>query len=221
MRIDVQVANTMEIILSESPDINGLFYFHFDAWIDPSGWINQNYDNIWYPSVSANGYFDPSYGPWFICMTDRAEYPWFGWDDVRSWHKKSLEAIAEISSKEFPGDYKRNEFCVGWSDIYFIPRRFFKDFISLSKLFAKFEVMHEAAIPTMLHIIDQSRRESILTPVLDRFGDCWGSCCAENPEIHDVLWARCGHKLDYTNESVTNAFYNKLDEQAKILGTLS
>jgi hypothetical protein len=214
----VQVADNMQLILDDSPDIKGLFFFHFDAWIDPSGWTSQDYDNMWYPSVSSTGKPVVGYGPIFSCMTDTAVYKWWGWDDERRWHEKAVAAIADLNLQEFPGDYKKNEWCVGWSDIYYVPRRFFEDFISLSKTFAEHKVYHEVAIPTMLHIIDRSRQESPLTTVLDRFGDCWGSCCASDPAIRDVLWARCGHRLNYKNEEVTNAFYDALDGQARLLG---
>lgn len=209
-----QVARTMQLALDTQPDVEGLLYYHFDAWIDPLAWASSDFENIWYPSVvdareSAFG------GPQFTCMNDSSKYNWWGW--ARNYHQDALSAIAAINDDRPP--FRRDQFCLGWSDIYYVPRRFFADFITLSEIFVRFTVMHEVAIPTMLHVIDETRRTNRFMPVLDRFGDCWGSCCASGPKAEDVTWARCGHKLDYRNEPVVNAFYDKLDGQAAMLGT--
>jgi hypothetical protein len=213
----VQVARTMKLILETEPDIEGLFYYHFDAWVDPLQWASANYENIWYPSVAdaAAGAFG---GPQFVCMNNSATYNWWGWE--KKYHHDALAAIESIPSDRFSVPFRRDQWCLGWSDIYYVPRRFFDDFIALAEIFASFSVMHEVAIPTILHIIDVARRPHALQPVLDRFGDCWGSCCASDPGIDVVLWARCGHRLNYRDEKVTAAFYDKLDGEAAMLGTV-
>lgn len=200
------VANTMQTILDEEPKIDGLLYFHFDAWIDPLAWNSWNKDNMWFASSKG--------GPLFTCMNDTLKYDWWGWGN--NIHGDALKAIADVPTKNW-GDFARNQWCLGWSDIYFIPRHLFKDFIELSKIFGKFTVMHEVAIPTMVHIIDRSRRTDGLISLIDRFGDCWGTCCSAGATKVDVTLSRCGHKLDYLNEEVTGAFYKKLDLQASKL----
>lgn len=209
-----QVARTMQLALDTQPDVEGLLYYHFDAWIDPLAWASSDFENIWYPSVvdAREGAFG---GPQYTCMNDSAKYNWWGWE--RNYHQDALSAVAAINDDRPP--FRRDQFCIGWSDIYYVPRRFFADFIALSEIFVRFTVMHEVAIPTILHVIDETRRANRFMPVLDRFGDCWGSCCASGPKAEDVTWARCGHKLDYRNEPVVNAFYDKLDSQAAMLGT--
>ncbi|CAF1340642.1 unnamed protein product [Adineta ricciae] len=42
------VSETMTIILKEHPEINGILFFHFDAWINPFKFHDMNFDNIWF-----------------------------------------------------------------------------------------------------------------------------------------------------------------------------
>lgn len=81
----------MKLVLSDHPEINRLFYFHFDAWIDPTGWANQNYHNIWYPSVSVSSR-DAQFGPPFMCISDTSYHEWWGWG--KNFHKDALAAIS-------------------------------------------------------------------------------------------------------------------------------
>ncbi|TAQ84108.1 hypothetical protein B7494_g7573 [Chlorociboria aeruginascens] len=208
-----QVARTMQHVLNNEPEIEGLLYFHFDAWIDPLAFSKSNMENIWFPDSSDGD----GGGPRFICLTEAtiSKYEWWGWG--HGYYKDAVAASTTV--KEFGMDYVLNpeEFCLGWSDIYYIPRRFFADFIFLSEIFMDFPVWHEVAIPTILHIIDQTR-SSRARSVLDRIGDCWGSCCASSPDVQDVLWNRCGHRLDYLDEPPVDAHYGRLAEEAAMLG---
>lgn len=43
------VADTMEHVLLHEPDIEGLFFFHFDMWIDPLGFMDLDREKIWFP----------------------------------------------------------------------------------------------------------------------------------------------------------------------------
>jgi hypothetical protein len=210
-----QLARTMRLILANYPQIDGLMYYHFDAWIDPMAWSNMKQKNIWYPSTSDRAPKEV-FEPQFVCMTDTAGYPWWGWEE--NYHVKSMAAAEAVLRSDAGYKVRRDEWCVGWSDIYYMPRRFFYDYIFLAEIFAKFDVFHEVAIPTMFHIIDQTRRTNPFRPVLDRIGDCWGSCCSSDPTVDDVRFARCGHRLDYLQPPVVDAFYDKLDGQAKMLG---
>ncbi|KID81920.1 UDP-galactose transporter [Metarhizium guizhouense ARSEF 977] len=209
-----QVALTMQVILDTQPDITGLFYFHFDSWIDPLAWSDINLENFYFPFLT-----DKTKGPFTICMNDTAKQDWWGWEkDV---HKKAMEAASAAKSSALTQNYTINdhEWCLGWSDIYYIPRRFFGDFIRLSEVFSnpQFDVFHEVAIPTIVHIIDNSRRESPHIPVVNHISDCWGDCCSSNPSVDDVLRYPCGHRLDYLNKPVTEAFFAKLASEASLL----
>jgi hypothetical protein len=212
-----QVAQTMQLILDTSSStpspIQGLMFFHFDAWLDPLDFADENFSKIWFPSAIDHGF--PS-GPAFLCMTDQAKYPWWGF--AHGYQAAAISAQQIITHYGFNYTVNPLEFCIGWSDIYYIPRRYFADYIFLSSIFAGFGVFHEIAVPTILHIIDQSRREHRSRSVIYRLGDCWGDCCASGPDVADVRWNRCGHRLDYMNEPVIDAFYGMLDVKAEWLG---
>ncbi|KAM4055037.1 nucleotide-sugar transporter [Hirsutella rhossiliensis] len=200
-----QVANMMKLVLAGRPDIKGLMYFHFDAWLDPLGWNDTDFDNMWF-----------TYGhPLHNCMTNTDSNSWWGWkQDMHLPAKAAAQFVHQLGL-----DYQVNpdEWCIGWSDIYFIPRSFFGDFVLLAEIFERFDVFHEVATPTIAHIINNSRRSSLKTTSLDQVRDCWGSCCDSGPTVEDVLTAHCGHRLDYLNETVTDAFYKKLASQAQRL----
>ncbi|OHE99032.1 hypothetical protein CORC01_05722 [Colletotrichum orchidophilum] len=216
--IYLQVARTMKLILDEQPDIEGLMYFHFDSWIDPMAWVDENRQSIWFPTSHNTRQYDGN-GPRYMCMTDWQTYPqWWRWSE--KWNEKTVAVNGEILRMNRGYTIKEDEFCVGWSDIFYIPRRFFADFIFLAHVFGCADVFHEVAIPTMLNIIDRSRRSEAakFQPVIDRIGDCWGGCCDDSATAHDVKWTRCGHRLNYLNQEVIDAHYNRLDEQTAWLG---
>ena len=221
MRIYSSVAQTMQDILdapsnSSAANMTGLMYFHFDSWVDPLGFSSEDLDKIWFLDGS-----DPP----FRCMTSSAGLPghWM-WNDEWKQDEKIKPALKEVVNKLDPSLRSRinsGEWCSGWSDIYYIPRHYFIDYIYLSRVFHAHRVVHELAIPTMVHIIDLMRRTHVSNTfeILTHLGDCWGNCCALFPKPTDVLWHRCGHRMDLQNETVTRVFYDRLDEHAKMLGT--
>ncbi|KAI9151909.1 CMP-sialic acid transporter 1 [Paramyrothecium foliicola] len=209
-----QVARTMQLVLDTEPEIDGLLYYHFDAWVDPLAWGAMNRDNIHFP-MTANSE-DNHIGPHYKCMNDTQGYNWWGWEKNFHLHAKLAQSQVAVLDLGYKVDF--HEWCVGWSDIYFIPRRFFEDFILLADIFVSFDVFHEVAIPTMVRIIEESHRKNPYTPLLEHISDCWGHCCASNPTIFHVLHYRCGHRLDYLEEKVIKAFYDKIDNEAFILG---
>lgn len=105
-----------------------------------------------------------------------------------------------------------------WSDIYFIPRKYFRDYILISSVMLRTAVFHEIGIPTMLHIIDNTRRTSPFRSEILRIGDCWGNCCTEHPPIWEVETRRCGHKLDYRQDDLVKAHYDNLERRRQMLG---
>lgn len=110
----------------------------------------------------------------------------------------SLKALAQLDALHY--EIVPGEICIGWSDIFYIPRRFFADFVMLAEVFASFKVMGEIAVPTMLTILDRSRRRSPEIPVMQFIADCWGSCCTSHPSKWDIMSHRCGHKFDHRSE---------------------
>lgn len=207
-----QVAHTMRVILETQPEITGMFYYHFDAWIDPLAWTGMDLEKIHFPLM-----VDKTTGPLSICMTNTTAYDWWGWSMEP--HIKTMRA--EVAAKGNTTAYNINdqEWCVGWSDIYYIPRKYFLDYIYFFDLFGEpeYDVFHEVAIPTITHIIGNSLRENPYIPIVEPISDCWGDCCSSNPTVKDVLKFRCGHRLDFRDEAVTEAFFTKLEGQTALL----
>ncbi|KAF2839219.1 hypothetical protein M501DRAFT_772361 [Patellaria atrata CBS 101060] len=203
------VADTMQLILDD-PDngIEGMLYFHFDAWIDPFGFQNMDFDGIWFPD---------SPNPRYLCMNTPKQYPeWHGW-----WGMHEITMHGERILEDLNVGYVINttEWCVGWSDIYYLPRRLFPDYIFLNSIFfGQLRLFHEVAIPSMLRIIDDTRRSNPTESIITRLGDCWGHCCADGVKREDVLWRRCGHRLDFTREEIWGTHWERLGRQAEMLG---
>jgi hypothetical protein len=220
-----QTARTMQFILDGPPgspesDIDGILHFHFDAWINPMDFEGENFENIWITEINEKN----SPGPVFECMKDNSRYPnWWPIDPNNPQGNRQLQsqkATSVLSKYDLGYNVDPDEFCTGWSDIYFIPRRFFADWIYLAKVFAGFRVFEQIAISTINHIIDQSRRDRPTRSILTRTGDCWGSCCHPPADVQDVIFHRCGHRISYTdpNSTVIDTHFNRLDRDASKLG---
>ncbi|KAJ6439791.1 cmp-sialic acid transporter [Purpureocillium lavendulum] len=205
--IYTEVARNMEMILLNNPLIDGLLYFHFDAWLDPMAWADMDRNQIWFPQ---------SFEPPPICTNDTKTVGWWGWD--RKAHLPILEANKAVDDLGLRYKVRKDEFCLGWSDIYYIPRRFFTDFIVLANVYGKHDAFHELATPTMVRIINETYSQGTDKPAVYDVHDCWGSCCSEHPTIDDVTRTRCGHKLDYLSQPLRDAFFGKLESQARMIG---
>ncbi|EFQ32406.1 uncharacterized protein GLRG_07676 [Colletotrichum graminicola M1.001] len=216
----MQVARTMKLVLDTQPEIEGLLYFHFDSWIDPMAWVDTNRESIWFPTThNTRQSSGAGYGPRYMCMTDPQTYPdWWRWS--LKLNEMVVAANGEVLRMNRGYAVEEKEFCVGWSDIFYVPRRFFADFIFLSHVFGCADVFHEVAIPSMINIIDRSRRSGAARyqSVIERIGDCWGGCCDDSATAHDVKWTRCGHRLNYLDQEIVDTHYGRLDEEAAWLG---
>ncbi|KUJ23572.1 uncharacterized protein LY89DRAFT_186085 [Mollisia scopiformis] len=220
-----EVAVAMQFILdvpegSPESDINSLLFFHFDAWIDPMDFASDNFDQMWLPHSPDGLKTDAGSGGIFRCMNNKEEWaPWVFFEPPYQNHIHARRAIEAIQHFNYP--YPGGEFCVGWSDIYLIPRRFWADWIFLSAFFNDFGVFQEVAIPTMMKIIDSTRRLHPTQSVMQQMGECWGGCCTTNPDIRDLITHRCGHKFNYadpTGSKVAGVHYDRLDRYAEMLG---
>lgn len=145
-------------------ELQSLLYFHFDAWVSPLSYTNTfdaRKNKIWY---LTHGVSIPH-----KCMVDtpyrEPEWLWFkgdrAMDTVMRGNKevlafiKSLPADDEVRQRvEHTMDEK--EFCMGWSDMYYIPKRFFPAFQALGGAYANVPTMHEVALPTIWRIIERA-----------------------------------------------------------------
>ncbi|KAF2435425.1 hypothetical protein EJ08DRAFT_337087 [Tothia fuscella] len=205
------VRDTMSQLLEDpnTQDIDGIMYFHFDAWVEPLQFADMDRNKIWFLDGPE---------PKFECMKTVDRYGnWWGWG--ANHHELALQGV-RIASHMQKSKYiiDPDEFCIGWSDIYFIPRRYFRDYIALSDILYAVPVFHELAIPTIIHIIDKTYQSHPTRSIIEPLGDCWGSCCATNPLAEDIMWRRCGHKMDFLNENVTKVHFERLAANSLILG---
>jgi len=97
-----------------------------------------------------------------------------------------------------------------WSDIMYLPRRYFKDFISLCSIFASHKVFVEMAVPTVLEIIDRTMIKSGLSSKLQHEPSCWGGALFSWPSDEDIVRYPCGHHLDLANTTQTKTHFARL-----------
>ncbi len=213
------LGDTMKLVLDapandSASKIDGVFFFHFDIWLDPLAFAHEDFENIWLPDMD---------GPRYLCMTDKTRLEVMGeewyWTERRAQYP-AIDAAREIHDR-FGQDFKvrGDEFCSGWADLYYIPRRFFADFIILSTIYASHDTFHEIAVASIVRTIDMSRRIHPTLPVLTHFGDCWGGCCSGYPKGPEILWKRCGHHLNYLNQEHVKTHYGRLEREARMLGS--
>jgi hypothetical protein len=186
-----------------------------DAWIDPLSFATEDFSKIWIAYTQAYG------GPQYICGTSRAQFGgWIGLNADRNWHYPLLSAQADLASANTSYIFNKDEWCIGWSDIYYIPREYFADYVHLAAFYGAQNAFHELVIPTIMRIIDQTRRKKDFSSIINYLGHCFGGCCAPGADMNQLMSHRCGHKLDYLgNWDVINAHYERLDKEAERLGT--
>ncbi|KAI6779235.1 CMP-sialic acid transporter [Emericellopsis cladophorae] len=192
------VAKTMKLILEHEPDVDGMLFFHFDAWVTPMEFMGMDMTRM---AIPMDG------GPNFRCYetipTDKWEHA--QQEDLFT----AVGRAVRLQPPELPDDgevvpsprrysKEKRAGCRGWSDIYYIPRRFFADYIFLvERVFH--DTFHEMSVATMMHMIDRTRSRTPFTSFIDPM-PCWGSCCSKNPSEDALLWHRCGHKLDLRSD---------------------
>ncbi|KAG4441639.1 hypothetical protein IFR05_002846 [Cadophora sp. M221] len=220
----VQIARTMQLILDmprnvSEPEIGGLLQFHFDVWIDPMDFAEEDYNKMWIAVSRHND--NAGGGPTFLCLKKRESFSsWVGMAKDRNWQYPLLEALQDLEKANTDYTFDPEEWCTGWSDIYYIPRHLWVDYIYLAAFFGARDVFHEMAVPTIMHILDQSRRTRELSSIVNFIGYCYGGCCAGGANMEDLLSHRCVHKLDYAGDrNVVAAHYDGLDYAASILGS--
>ncbi|UJR09074.1 hypothetical protein I4U23_013321 [Adineta vaga] len=201
------VSEVMKIILQRYPSIEGLLYFHFDTWIRPFRFDDIDYKKIWFP-VRNN---IP-----FLCEPSTS---------VRQWDMGLLHNAQNFSSEViriYIGRFviDKTVFCRSWSDIYYIPRRFFNDFIDLSDISYTINLFHEIAIPTMINIIDLSHRLTPFHTVIAPLSDCFGQCCSFGTGPNELVERRCGHRIDLSNATIRKSFADVLDLENAFLKKL-
>lgn len=179
---------------------------------------DEDFTKIWSArSMTNNG---EGGGPTTICMTDRNRFGhWAGLQSDKNWHYTILQALELLQNSNTDYKFNEKEWCTGWADIYYIPRVLWPDYIYLASFFGSFDAFHEMAIPTMFHILDQSRRHRPYSSIINWIGDCYGGCCNRGGDVDNLLEHRCGHALNYLGDKkIIETHYGRLDEMAATLG---
>ncbi|KAF2668334.1 hypothetical protein BT63DRAFT_425654 [Microthyrium microscopicum] len=203
----------LQLVLNNDAEyghLEGVLFFHFDAWIAPLSFNDMDFTKLWV--------LDKSTGPPYICQTELKRMADWMWFDA-GWQEKSLQATRIIDHMYSGYTFNPEEFCAGWSDMYYLPRRFFQDFINLGGVMTSVQVFHEIAVPTIWNIIDKTYSLHASQSVLHRWGDCWGDCCAGSPLVEDIAEHRCGHHVDFLNWEITSTHFDRLERDAQLIGT--
>jgi hypothetical protein len=94
----------MQVILDEpNSTIDGMLFYHFDAWISPMEFADMDFNKIWFPDSPE---------PKYLCMKDRKRYDeWWGWG--MDFHEKALQAVRLTSNIRQHYKVDPDEWCVG------------------------------------------------------------------------------------------------------------
>jgi hypothetical protein len=86
-------------------EIDGIMFYHFDAWIDPLGFSDEDPSRIWFPGAWSQ---EPKYQ----CINDTKVYHWTWWDEHHD--KKALAAMQTIRNLELGFTLlPHQQFCTG------------------------------------------------------------------------------------------------------------
>ncbi|KAK3078881.1 hypothetical protein LTS18_006379 [Coniosporium uncinatum] len=101
------LADTMSLILeSEDPhqqEVEGILFFHFDAWVFPMRFADMDFDQAWFP-----GSGDPHY----LCMNNTEAYGEWMWHDL-GYHEQALQAVSIVKNMETGYVVDEHEWCNG------------------------------------------------------------------------------------------------------------
>ena len=151
----------------------GALYFHFDMWLQPwallrgaganpdvraaAGAQHSLLDSLW--AAPAGRIMQKQAGPTHLLPLEcfnvsrpeeyRGPYPAWSWDrDLPPVLAASADATRLGHRLLGPG-----RLCIGWADLYYVPRRHQTAFGELAAVFAKRTANAELALPTILHAL--------------------------------------------------------------------
>jgi hypothetical protein len=222
------------IAAGSAPGVQGVLYFHFDMWLHPWSLLRPStlsanpmggettatmLDSLWalpagrimikapgptrlLPLECFDARNDSEYRHLYLTKIARGRHiP--GW----TWERDVPTALAALRGACAGGRCSRHELCIGWADLYYVPRRLYPAFVELSRTFGATSANAELAVPTMLSILSRRSRRDRTAHVhaLHRL-PCWGFCCSTTscPEL--LARHRCGHRMRLELPRVRTAF---------------
>jgi len=121
------VASTMEAILNASTgvgdgleeyngkkakDITGIWFMHFDAFVDPLKFWDMDFERLWILDSRSQGVGDGA--PWYLCMKDKERYKeWYWWNTPQDHVGRNLKALMGIVNSGKGYDIGDAEWCSG------------------------------------------------------------------------------------------------------------
>lgn len=100
------VQETLQIVLDdpEYAHIEGMLFYHFDAWIEPLGFGDMDFNKIWA--------LDNADAPPYLCMKDTSWSP--GWQWFGAGKHEEAKSAMRIAKQWLKGyEIDSDEFCVG------------------------------------------------------------------------------------------------------------
>lgn len=201
MSVYMPVADVMRLILADEKynSIDGLLNFQLDVWVNPMEFGNMDFTRAWL----VNGRDNPTK----VHLTDDTKWAW--WVKYDLWNQ-GVKSLNSLNGTKYAVDQIR--ITNGFADLYYIPRRYFKDFIYLVERW--FPQFHETTIPTILDVLDRAYREEAGTHQVLWLADCWGNTMAKDPPAEALLYERCGHRIALNKKKQTKIHFGRLDRQA-------
>lgn len=196
--------------------IRGVLYFHFDLWLRPwsllqvASWPSEPLDSLWalppgrimikasgptrlLPFECFNASRPQEYERLFRTAQARGDgVPAWTWARDLPPARAALRRACTPAGGGAP-TCDPTRVCVGWADLYYIPRHAFAPFGELARSFARGPANAELAVPTMVRILGERSAPSAAPPVLR--APCWGFCCSSTPCPELLARHVCGHRM--------------------------
>ena len=197
------------------PGVRGILYLHFDLWVQPWELARPSSPILDAPwalppfriMVKAPGptrllpidcfnasraaeyvtlYKTPLPGTALRGSKKRTVPAWTWGRDVPAAIAGLRDACAEAQGW---GQCDPDRLCIGWADLYYVPRSMYASFGWLSRQFGRHSANAELAVPTMMRLLSDWAHTSL------RRLPCWGFCCSSTPCPELLLRHACGHRM--------------------------
>lgn len=195
----------------------GVLYWHFDLWVKPWKLIelasgsaaatghpswSKLLDALW--TVPEGRMMLKASGPTRLlplrCFNASRPQEYASTYPQWTWARDVPHAHAAVRRACTDGACDPDRLCIGWADLYYVPRRHFARFGMLARSFAATTANAELAVPTMISLLAEPTGESVHRPA------CWGFCCSQTlcPEL--LSRYPCGHRMQLSNQAMRRAF---------------
>lgn len=181
-----------DIIRNLPSDVTGVLYYHFDAWLVPERLSVLNLNSFW--TTKARNPLD---GCFPVNDIPPENKQWWNIDHLIN---DGGPAMKDIKERLNLSSIAADEVCMGWADIYYVPRSLFDLYIAVANILYEHRINQEVGIPIIWNVFRKT------TYIKEEVLPCWGDCCAVNPPASAINEYACGHRIDWSNDEQRNAF---------------